>query len=287
MTAFLLLRAMRPVQWTKNLLLFAALLFHLPADNLAMVGRAIVAFLLYCAVSGCVYIFNDVVDLQSDRCNSEKQDRPLAAGTLSPHTALFFAGSLLLVALCAAFALGPLLAVTIAAYVILNVAYSLRIKRIPIADLFAIAAGFVLRAVAGGVAIRVPLTSWFLLCAMLLSLFLATSKRRYELLKAEAEGAYHRAVLREYSPELLNQLNSITAALVIMSYSMFSFTSHHTRALMLTIPFVIYGVFRYLLLVHTAGKGGRPEQVLIQDRQILLTVFAFAALVVILLWGFH
>jgi len=287
MTPLLLLRAMRPAQWTKNLLVFAALLFHIPADNLAMVGQAVIAFILFCAVSGCIYIFNDCVDLDSDRTNSEKQDRPLAAGLLSPRTALVFAGVLLLVVIGVALALGLLFAATIVTYVILNVAYSLRIKQIPIADLFAIAAGFVLRAIAGGVAIQVPFTSWFLLCAMLLSLFLATSKRRYEVLVAQTEGVYHRTVLREYSPELLNQLNGVTAALVIMSYSMFSFTSRHTSALMLTIPFVIYGVFRYLLLIHVAGKGGRPEHVLIQDRQILFTVFAFATLVVIVLCKFR
>ncbi|WP_258110496.1 decaprenyl-phosphate phosphoribosyltransferase [Alicyclobacillus sp. SP_1] len=287
MTLSLLLRAMRPAQWTKNLFVFAALLFHIPNDNPAMVGQAVVAFVLFSAVSGCIYIFNDFIDLESDRANSEKQDRPLAAGLLSPRTALVFAGGLLLVALCVALVLRPLLAATIAAYLILNVAYSLRIKHIPIADLFAIAAGFVLRAIAGGVAIQVPFTSWFLLCAMLLSLFLATGKRRYEVLKAQTEGECHRDVLREYSPELLNQLNGVTAALVIMAYSMFSFTSRHTPALMLTIPFVIYGVFRYLLLIHVAGTGGRPEHTLIQDRQILLTVFTFAALVVILLWTFH
>ena len=193
----------------------------------------------------------------------------------------------MLVALCVALALGRLLAAALAAYVVLNVAYSLRIKHIPIADLFAIAAGFVLRAIAGGVAIQVPFTSWFLLCAMLLALFLATGKRRYEVLKAQTEGECHRAVLREYSPELLNQLSGVTAASVIMAYSMFSFTSRHTPALMLTIPFVIYGVFRYLLLIHVAGTGGRPEHTLIHDRQIMLTVFAFATLVVILLWTFH
>ena len=287
MTLSLLLRAMRPAQWTKNLFVFAALLFHVPDDSPAMVGQAVVAFLLFCAVSGCIYIFNDFIDLESDRGNSEKQDRPLAAGLLSPRTALVFAGGLLLVALCVALVLRPLLAAALAVYVVLNVAYSLRIKHIPIADLFAIAAGFVLRAIAGGVAIQVPFTSWFLLCAMLLALFLATGKRRYEVLKAQTEGECHRAVLREYSPELLNQLSGVTAASVIMAYSMFSFTSRHTPALMLTIPFVIYGVFRYLLLIHVAGTGGRPEHTLIHDRQIMLTVFAFATLVVILLWTFH
>ena len=283
----LLLRAMRPAQWTKNLFVFAALLFHIPDDSPAMVGQAVAAFVLFSAVSGSIYIFNDFVDLESDRANPEKQDRPLAAGLLPPRTALVFGGGLLLVALCAALALRPLLAATLAAYVALNIAYSLRIKHIPIADLFAVAAGFVLRAVAGGVAIQVPFTSWFLLCAMLLALFLATGKRRFEVLQAQTEGACHRAVLREYTPELLNQLSSVTAALVIMAYSMFSFTASHTPALMLTIPFVIYGMFRYLLLIHIAGKGGRPEHTLIDDKQILLTVFTFAVLVVIVLWTFR
>lgn len=284
MTLSLLIRAMRPGQWTKNLFVFAAILFHIPGDNFMMVGQAVLAFVLFCALSGCIYIFNDCVDLESDRTNAEKQDRPIAAGLLAPQTALVFGSVLLLVTLCCALAMSAALAVTMIAYVVVNIAYSLRIKHIAIAELFAIATGFVLRAISGGVAIHVPFTSWFLLCAMLLSLFLATSKRRYEVLKAETEGTCHRAVLREYSPELLNQLNSVTAALVIMSYSMFSFTSRHTPALMLTVPFVIYGIFRYLLLIHIAGKGGRPERVLIQDRQILLTAFAFATLVVILLW---
>lgn len=238
------------------------------------------ALILFFAVSGCVYIGNDYFDLASDRANPEKQNRPMASGALKPRTALTFAGVVALVAFAVAWKVTPYLTLLLILYVLINIAYTLRLKHIVILDIFAIAAGFVIRAVAGAVAIGVLLTPWFLLCALLLALFLATGKRKSEWERAKLDGEWHRAVLHEYSPALLDQFSVITAALVIVSYAMFTFTAHRNEALMASIPLVIYGVFRYLQLVQVHGQGGHPEHTLWQDRHILVTVLLFGVTVI-------
>jgi 4-hydroxybenzoate polyprenyltransferase len=281
----LLLRQLRPKQWTKNLLIFAALIFSYNIISFENVGRSILGFFLFSFVAGCVYILNDYVDREADRNHPKKKYRPMASGALNPQLALSFGAVLLLTSISLAYLLNPLFMVLLLVYFALNVSYSFKLKHVVIIDVMIIAAGFVFRAIAGGLVINVPFTPWFLICTMLLSLFLAISKRRHELMLLQANKGTHRKVLESYSLALLDQLNSIVTTATIISYSLFTFTSGHTIHLMWTIPFVLYGVFRYLYLIHMEDKGGSPERVLFEDKHILITVTLYV-ISVILIMGF-
>ncbi|EMT52561.1 MULTISPECIES: decaprenyl-phosphate phosphoribosyltransferase [Brevibacillus] len=283
----LLIRQLRPQQWTKNLLVFAALLFSFRRVDMDVGGKAILAFFLFCFVSGCVYILNDFVDIKNDQNHPEKRFRPMASGALNPFLALTFGALLLIVSLSVAFSVNTLLGFVLLVYFLLNCAYSLKLKHVVILDVMIISAGFVLRAIGGGLAIGTPLTPWFLLCTMLLALFLAISKRRHELQLLQAEKGSHRKVLEFYSTELLNQFNTIVTTATIISYSLFTFTSGRTIQLMWTIPFVIFGIFRYLYLIAMSGKGGSPEKVLLEDKPILITVLLYVVTVAGILYFFE
>ncbi|ULL13623.1 decaprenyl-phosphate phosphoribosyltransferase [Paenibacillus sp. H1-7] len=270
------LALMRPRQWTKNLLVFAALIFSIRIADMTMLSHAVAGFVLFCLVSSCVYVLNDYVDRERDRMHPEKKHRPIASGAIQPNSALAFGVGLLAVCLLLAFRFQPVFGFVLTAYFVLNVLYSFRLKHVVIMDLLVIAAGFVLRAIGGGLVIGVPLTPWFLICTLLLALFLAIGKRRHELYLLQSDKGAHRQVLEHYSMELLNQMNAIVTTATIMSYSLFTFTSGHTPHLMWTIVLVLYGIFRYLYLIHIEGKGGRPEKLLLEDKHILLTVVLYA-----------
>ncbi|MGO0063815.1 decaprenyl-phosphate phosphoribosyltransferase [Brevibacillus fluminis] len=272
---FLLIRQLRPHQWTKNLLVFAALLFSLNKVSVHVVGKSVIAFFLFCFVSGCVYILNDFADIKNDRNHPEKRHRPMASGALNPALAIAFGAFLLIGSLLAAFYFDRLFGAVLAFYFVLNVAYSFKLKHVVILDVMIISAGFVLRAIGGSLMIGTPFTPWFLLCTMLLALFLAISKRRHELHLLQTEKGAHRKVLESYSPELLNQLNTIVTSATIISYSLFTFTSGRTVQLMWTIPFVIFGIFRYLYLITITNKGGSPEKVLLEDKPIFVTIMLY------------
>ncbi|MGQ8873936.1 decaprenyl-phosphate phosphoribosyltransferase [Paenibacillus sp. TSA_86.1] len=275
-----LFKLLRPRQWTKNLLLFAALLFsfeEIRTENMVATG---VGFLLFSLVAGCVYILNDYVDQERDRQHPTKQFRPIASGQVNPAHALLFGIALLVISLAAAFIMNPLFGVLCVVYFLLNVSYSFVLKHIVILDMMTIAAGFVLRAIAGGVLIHVPFTPWFLICTMLLSLFLAIGKRRNELTLLEGNMGSHRKVLDNYSITLLDQFNTIVTTATIISYSLFTFTSDRTIHLMWTIPLVIYGMFRYLYLIHMKNQGGSPDRVLFEDKPILITVILYVVSVI-------
>ena len=283
----LLIRQMRPKQWTKNLLVFAALIFSYEMISIENVGKSIAGFFLFSFVASCVYILNDFVDREADQKHPVKRYRPMASGALNPYVALGTGAVLLIGSLAASYALNPLLPVLLLFYFVLNVCYSFKLKHVVIIDIMIIAAGFVLRAIAGGLVINVPFTPWFLICTMLLSLFLAISKRRHELVLLEANKGTHRKVLESYSPALLDQLNSIVTTATIISYSLFTFTSRSNTYLMWTIPLVIYGIFRYLYLIHMEDKGGSPEKVLFEDKHILFTVILYVISVVVILGYFE
>ncbi|TBL72444.1 decaprenyl-phosphate phosphoribosyltransferase [Paenibacillus thalictri] len=280
------LALMRPRQWTKNLLVFAALIFSVRQADLHMFGQAFSGFVLFCLVSSCVYVLNDYVDRDRDRLHPEKKHRPLASGSIHPQTALLFGFVLLASCLVLAFRFQFAFGFVLAVYFCMNVLYSLRLKHVVILDLLIVASGFVLRAVGGGLVIGVPLTPWFLFCTMLLALFLAIGKRRHELALMQSGSGAHRKVLESYSMEMLNQMSGIVTTATIMSYALFTFTSGHTIHLMWTLIFVLYGMFRYLYLIHIEGKGGRPEKLLLEDKHILLTAVLFASSVVFLLLFF-
>lgn len=276
----LLLAQLRPKQWTKNLLVFSALLFSYETMNVVTILHTILGFMLFCFVSGCVYILNDYADLDSDRNHPVKKFRPMASGALHPNLALVFGAIVLVLSLLTSYYLAPLFTLSLGAYFIINVLYSFILKHVVIVDIMIIAVGFVLRAIAGGLVIHVPFTSWFLICTMLLSLFLAIGKRRHELSLLQNDSGTHRKVLDRYSFALLDQLISIVTAATIISYCLFTFTSGRTIHLMWTIPFVIYGIFRYLYLIHIENKGGAPDRILLEDKHILITVVMYVISVI-------
>jgi len=286
----LLLTSLRPEQWTKNLFVFAGVLFggHL-LDIQAMV-RALAAFAVFCALSGVVYIFNDLADRSGDQRHPLKRLRPIASGRLSPTKALVAAIVLGLAALAAAVLLSPMFALLAASYVVLLVAYSLALKHLVIIDALTIAAGFVLRAAAGAVAVFVPISHWLLVCTTLLALFLVLSKRRHELTLLADAATTHRPILEEYSPYLLDQMIAVVTASTLVAYSVYSTSAEtaerlRTTRLGLTIPFVLYGIFRYLYLVHQKRAGGSPADLLLTDRPLLACVGLWALCVALILYS--
>src|SRR5579883_1024190 len=269
-----LLRACRPKQWSKNVLLFFGLIFALKLTDPILVGRAIAGFLVFCAASSGVYIINDLVDLEQDRLHPRKRLRPLAAGIITPGQAIGLASILLAGALAAGLALGIGFAALTVLYVVLTILYSLRLKHVVLIDVFILAAGFVLRAAAGAVVVGVPISPWLYVCTVLASLFLGLGKRRQEIVLLSNGAGNHRRILEEYSIPLLDQLIMIVTSSTIMAYSLYTFSaenlpSNHT--MMLTIPFVLYGVFRYLYLMHQRNAGGSPDEVILSDRPLLMT----------------
>lgn len=274
---------LRPRQWTKNLLVFAALIFSIQKATMDMLMHSVAGFLLFCFVSSCVYILNDFVDREADRQHPEKRHRPMASGAIPAQGALMLGAVLLMGSLATAYVLSSVFGLLLTVYFVLNVAYSFKLKHVVIVDVLIVASGFVLRAIGGGLVIGVALTPWFLICTLLLSIFLAISKRRHEVYALQHDSGSHRKVLEFYSIDLLNQLNSIVTTATIMSYALFTFTSGHTVHLMWTLAFVIYGVFRYLYLIHMEDKGGKPEKVLFEDRHLLVTVMLYAFSVALIL----
>jgi 4-hydroxybenzoate polyprenyltransferase len=296
-------QSMRPRQWTKNLALFVGLVFAQQLFTLTSFERASVAFVVFCLASSSVYIFNDLLDLERDRQHPTKSKRPLASGNLPVSWAIVTIAILLLG--CAGLTLliviipiqqpdifaslggaNVLFALTIVSYILLMALYSVRLKHIVLLDVFIIASGFVLRILAGAVVIPVMISPWLYLVTILLSLFLALSKRRHELVLLQGEASNHRQILKEYSLPLLDQLITIVIAATIMAYSLYTFqgpTGNHR--LMITIPLVLYGMFRYLYLMHMRMEGGNPEEVLLRDRHMLGTVVLCTVLIIIVLYG--
>jgi 4-hydroxybenzoate polyprenyltransferase len=265
---------MRPRQWTKNLLLFAGIVFAAKLGDPSRWAAAVAAFAAYCAASSAAYLVNDVHDVASDRLHPVKRFRPVARGELGPRAALALAGVLVVAALVLAGSLGPASLACLVAFVGLQAAYSLALKAFELVDVIAIAGLFVLRAAAGAIAVDVRISEWLLLCTFLLALFVALGKRRAEL---GLEGVNARASLSGYSVPLVDQLLSIVAAATIAAYTGYTLAAHDTRWLVATIPLVVYGLFRYLLLLHRRGLGEEPEALLVEDLPLLATVAAWAA----------
>ena len=265
--------ALRPRQWTKNLLLFAGIVF---AAELGDPGRwvaAVTAFAAYCAASSAAYLVNDVRDAASDRLHPVKRSRPIARGELAPRAALVLAAALTVVALLLTAALGTASLACMVGFLALQGAYSLWLKSIELVDVLAIAGLFVLRAAAGAIAVDVRISQWLLVCTFLLALFLALGKRRAEL---ALDGVRARPVLSGYAPAFVDQLLAIVAAATIAAYTAYALTAHDSRWLVATVPFVVYGLFRYLLLLHRRGLGEEPDALLVEDLPLLATVAAWA-----------
>ena len=278
-----LLISMRPRQWTKNLIVYMALIFSVGSSWhvrevdtwLPLLGKASLAFALFCLVSSADYLVNVVRDRETDRLHPTKRDRPIAAGAFPPRAALVWASVLSLSGLGGMFALDLRAGGVVAGYIALMLAYSFYLKHTVLLDIMTIAAGFVLRAMSGALVIEVPVSPWLYVVTALGALFLAINKRRAELLLLEEQANQHRATLEEYTPDLLNQLAATVTASTLIAYGLYTFTADNlpeNHSMMLTIPFVLYGIFRYLFLVHTKNQGGSPEEVLLKDWPLLLDI---------------
>lgn len=273
----LILESLRPKQWIKNLFVFAAIIFSQNLHNFLFLIKTILAFAVFCALAGSQYIFNDIADLEHDKSHPQKKDRPLASGRLDPDYARGIAYKIVASALALALILGTDFCITAAAYFLLSLAYSLKLKNIVILDAMTIAVGFVLRVVAGAVVIDVEISSWILICTILLALFLVFNKRRQELILLEKDAEDHRSILREYSPYLLDQMIAVVTASTLTTYSLYTMsaetiTKFQTHHLDLTIPFVLYGIFRYLYLVHTKDEGGNPTAAMLTDTPLIINI---------------
>jgi 4-hydroxybenzoate polyprenyltransferase len=281
--------SVRPRQWVKNLFVFAAVIFSQKLFTPAL-WRATEAFVIFCALSGAMYLFNDVVDRDKDRLHPRKRERPVAAGRLSPRAAVV-AGVLLVVAAFAAAAFvsrGLLFAAL--GYVTLLTAYSVGLKHVVILDVIVVACGFVLRAVAGALAIDVEISGWLLICTIQIALFLALGKRRHEYLTLQGEAARHRPILAEYSAGLLDQMIAVVTASTVTAYALYTMSPEtvakfHTHWLPVTLPFVLYGIFRYLYLLYRKELGGNPSEVVLNDRPLLINAVCWIAAVLVIIYG--
>lgn len=283
-----LFKTMRPRQWTKNVFIFAALVFDKQLFVVDSFLRTLAGFALFCLISSCVYIFNDLADVEADRQHPEKKNRPIPSGKLSVGAAWVAGIFFVVVALAASYLLAPTFSFVVGTYFILNLAYSLSLKHIPILDVLIISAGFVLRVGAGVTLIAVQRFSpWLYIVMFLLSLFLGFGKRRAELaLLAHGAGA-HRKVLDGYTLPLLDQYIMIVSGTTIVAYSLYTFSAPNVpenHSMMLTIPFMVYSIFRYLYLIEIKHAGGTPEEVLLSDRPFQISMLLWAAAVIVIFY---
>ncbi len=282
---------MRPTQWVKNLIIFAVLIFSMNLFKLDLLLRDIIAFCFFCILSGCVYIINDYADLENDRQHPVKSLRPMASGVVPPGFALRAAIVLSAVGLGGSFLLGIGFGLIAFAYYALVIAYSFYLKNVVILDVFSIALGFVIRALAGGIAIHKGISAWFLICTMFLALFLALAKRRHELILLVNDAHRHRKSLAEYSSTFLDQMIAIVTTSTVLSYAMFTVSSEsleyqrfQTHNLIYTVPFVLYGIFRYLYLAYHKEQGGSPTKILLTDRALLLDILLWSVVCSLILY---
>ncbi len=287
-TLYALIKTMRPKQWTKNAFVFTALIFDRKLFEPAPLLRTVLAFILFCLASSVVYLINDLADMERDRKHPRKRFRPLASGELSPRVALAVALLLALIVVPAGFAVDSSLGIILIAYILLQIAYSFVLKHVVIIDVMTVAAGFVLRVAAGVVVVDVARFSpWLYVCTTLLALFIAINKRRHELILLAQDANNHRKILDEYNIQFLDEMNSMVTASTVIAYSLYTFSAPNlpsNHLMMLTIPFVIYGLFRYLYLVHVKGEGGAPDELVLRDIPLFLTLVLWALTVVLVLY---
>ena len=263
------LKTMRPKQWTKNAILFAALVFDLKLLDTSYLTHTVAGFILFCLISGVVYTINDLVDLEKDRQHPTKQLRPLASGKLTPGFAAVGAVVVAVGSLIAGVLLDLRFATILFGYLLLQLAYSFLLKNIVLLDVLAIAAGFVLRVAAGAPLAEAAISPWLYICTILLSLFLGLSKRRAELVSLQGEAENHRPILKDYNIYLLDQLIAMVTSSTVLAYALYTFSAPNlppNYRMMLTIPFVIYGLFRYMYLIHAENCTLAPDEVLLADR---------------------
>jgi 4-hydroxybenzoate polyprenyltransferase len=284
-------QTLRPYQWTKNTVVFAALIFSRQVFVLSDLARSTVTFLLFCFVAGWVYTVNDIRDLESDRQHPVKRQRPLASGAISPVSALVVSTLLMTLSVLGSLWLDVTVTVVLVLYAVSNYLYSTWLKNVVVLDILIIALGFVFRAVAGGFAIDVPISHWLLVCTFFLALFLVVGKRRNELVTLKEEAVNHRRILNEYTETFLDQMISVVTGATILGYALYTVdqetvTKFGTDHLIYTIPFVVYGIFRYFYLIYKKKLGGAPEKILAKDRHIQITVALWLAVAAaVIYWG--
>jgi len=285
-----LIISMRPKQWTKNVFLFAALVFDLKLFNSVLLGKTIAAFALFCLLSSAVYLINDLTDIERDRLHPTKRNRPLPAGRLSLSWAIGAAIVLPAISLPLSFYLDLTFGLIALSYLLLQVAYSFGLKNVVILDVMTVATGFVLRVAAGAaVAQAERFSPWLYVCTTLLALFIALGRRREELILLEDNANQHRKILEEYSPAFIDEMLTVVTAATIIAYSLYTFSAENlpqNKLMMLTIPFVIYGLLRYLYLIHQKNLGGSPEEIVLKDIPLLVSNLLWGLTAVIILYLF-
>ena len=283
---------MRPEQWIKNFFVFTALLFSKNLLNLSKDIDALVGFIIFCMITGYAYMINDLVDLEKDKLHPTKSQRPIASGRLNKTTAIKITTIICLVSLSFAFYIKSFSGIIVLTYFLLNIGYSIYLKNIVIIDVVTIASGFVLRVLGGAVIISVTSSQWLVLCTILLSLFLGFSKRRHELILLEDNATGHRKVLEHYSPYFLDQMISVVTASTLICYALYTMSKDTieklgTSKLIYTIPFVLYGIFRYLYLVHQKEKGGSPTEVVFTDKPMIINISLWVIASVMFIYIVH
>jgi 4-hydroxybenzoate polyprenyltransferase len=286
----LLLVSARPQEWIKNTFVFAPLFFSQNLLNLELLANTFAAFACFCVASGGVYLINDICDRERDKKHPQKSSRPIASGTLPVTLAMTAAIVLLCMAISGAFLMNLSFGLVAFSYVALNIAYSNWLKHLVILDVFSIAAGFVLRVVAGAVVTNVMMSHWLMICTMLLALFLGFSKRRYELVNLTKDASLHRGVLAEYDSVFLDMMIGIVTSVTVVAYVLYTISHEtiqrfHTDRLLLTVPFVLYGIFRFLYQVYHKNGGGDPSRTLVTDRPLLVNIILWGAVCGFILYG--
>ena len=282
--------SLRPRQWVKNLFVFGGLVFGQRLFDLPAVTLALAAFLVFCGLSGAIYLLNDVADRDKDRLHPGKRSRPVASGRLPVGGALGAAVALIVTGLTAAVWLSLPFGLAAAAYVVLLSAYSAWLKHVVIVDVLVVALGFVLRAAGGALVIGVAISGWLLICTILLALFLALGKRRHEVLTLEEDAARHRPILAEYSAGLLDQMIAVVTASTVTAYALYTMSPEtvakfRTSLLPLTLPFVLYGIFRYLYLLYRRQLGGNPSDMVVRDRALLINTLLWLVVILLIVYG--
>ncbi len=285
-----LFRALRPVQWVKNVFVLAPIVFAEQLGDADVLGRAMLAFVAFCAAASAIYLFNDLRDREEDRRHPLKQHRPIASGALSVPVAIAAALALTAAALAAGLAFGTTFTVLVAVYLGVNLLYSSGLKHVVILDVMAVSSGYVIRVLAGAAAIDVEVSRWLLLCTIFLALFLIFSKRRHELVLLAEEAAEHRAVLSHYSPAFLDQMINVVTASTVVSYALYAVDASTIEKfgsdrLVYTLPMVLFGVFRYLYLIYQRHEKRNPTEEVLRDLPSVINVLLWGAVVVWIVYG--
>ena len=288
MTVGDILQILRIRQWTKNTLIFAALIFSSQARDLSDVVKAVEAFVLFCLITGAVYIFNDIFDAEKDRAHPVKKFRPIAAGRISLGTGWLLFSFLSTVTLVLSFLFNTGFGTAVLTYILIQIVYTVFLKHVVILDVFVISFGFLLRVIAVALAIQVAVSNWILICTMLLALFLALSKRRHEIVLLEKQAEAHRDILKDYTPYLLHQMIGVVTSATLVAYMIFTLSEETVHKfgshMVLTVPFVLYGIFRYLYLVHSKNEGGQPEEILLSDIPLQMAILAYGVVAVAVIY---